>query len=239
MIQDTLVYLKSFLHLLIPLKQLDCIPPLLLVRHIVEHCFLYMGNGMLNTAAEGVGRNHLLLSLHSLHYSINSLVYPGSLEGRDLHHGTAKLGRKPLYINLISLFGHNIHHVYSHHHRKPQLGQLSGQIEVTLQVGAVHYVEDCIRILVDQVVPGNHFFQCIWREGIDTRQICEADALVASVGSLFFLYSYTGPVSYKLIGSGKGIEQRCLTAVWVSGKCNSYHFSTSTISASNLRIESS
>ena len=239
MLQDTLVNLKSLLHLLVPLEELDRIPPLLLVRHVVENSLLDMGNGMLNTAAEGVRRNHLNLSLHSLDCFGNSLLYSGSLEGRNLDNRAAKLGSQLLCINFIPLLGHNIHHVHSHHHRKPQLCQLCGQIKVTFQVGTVHYVEDCIRILINQVVTCNHFFQCIWRKGIDTRQVCDSHILISLIGSLFLLYSYSRPVSYKLVGTGKSIEQSCLTAVGVSGKCDFYHFSTSTISASNLRMESS
>ena len=44
---------------------------------------------------------------------------------------------------------HQIDHVHRHDHRQPQLDQLRGQIEISLDIDAVHNVQNGVGLFVD------------------------------------------------------------------------------------------
>ena len=76
-----------------------------------------------------------------------------ALQGRYFHHWTSKRLRELRRVDLVAVLLHDVHHVHRHDHRQPQLQQLRGQVEIALQIGAVHDVEDHVRRLGNEVVP--------------------------------------------------------------------------------------
>ena len=71
-----------------------------------------------------------------------------------LHHRAAQLTGQLLGVDLVAVLADHVHHVDGDDHRDTQLGKLGGQVEVTLQIGAVDDVEDGVGPLTDQVVTG-------------------------------------------------------------------------------------
>ena len=123
----------------------------------------------------------------------------GTLQGGDLHHLAAKLLCQVGCVQLVAVLFHDIHHVDGHDNRNAQLHQLSGQIQVALQVRAVNDVQDRVRPFVDQVIPGNHFFQGIRGKAVDTRQVRDCDTVMLFQLSFFLFHGDAGPVSDKLV----------------------------------------
>ena len=142
-----------------------------------------------------------------------------------------------------------IHHVDGHHDGDAQLGQLGGQVQVALQVGAVDDVQDGIGALTDQVITGDHFLQRVGGQGVNAGQVGDDHIIVLFQLAFFFLNGNAGPVADELIGAGQGIEQCGLATVGVARQGNPnglvFHlsceppYSTSTISASAFRMDSS
>ena len=69
---------------------------------------------------------------------LGQCFYSGSFQRRNLNNLTAQLVGQLIGIDLISAFFQNIYHVYRHDHRNPQLHQLRGEIQVTLNIGTVN-----------------------------------------------------------------------------------------------------
>lgn len=63
-----------------------------------------------------------------------------SPECGDLNYPAAELAGQLPDINLIAVLADDVHHVYCNDHGDTQLSQLSGQVEVALEVGAVDNV---------------------------------------------------------------------------------------------------
>ena len=106
------------------------------------------------------------------------------------------------------------------HHRQPQLDQLGGEVQVPFDVGAVHDVQDGVRLFMDQIIPGHHFLQCVGGQGVDAGQVLNDHIPVALEPALLLFHGNAGPVAYILIGAGQGVEQRGLAAVRVAGQCD-------------------
>ena len=218
--QGLLRQMEFFPDLPVPLEELDCIPALLLLRQAVEHRLLNMGNGVLHTAAEAVLGQHGYACLRQLHRLVRRRGDAGALQRRDLQHRAAQLlGQGPDVDGIPALF-HHIHHVDGHHHGDAQLRQLGGEVEIALQISAVHDVEDGVGPLCHQILPGHHLLHGIRREGIDAGQVHDGHVLVSLQPALFFLHSDPRPVAHILIGTGQGIEQRRFAAVRIACQCN-------------------
>ena len=80
-----------------------------------------------------------------------------SLQGGNLHDGTAQLSGQFCNIDFVPVLLHHVHHVDGNDHRDAQFGQLRRQIQIPLQVGAVHNVQNGVRALADQIIPRHHF----------------------------------------------------------------------------------
>jgi len=220
-LQYSLIDIQGGKHLIIALKDLDGVPALLLFGHIVHGGFLNVGQGVLYAAGEGVLRNGLAV-LGGINGSLGGSHHAGPLQRGDLHHLAAQLAGKLLNIDLIAVFLYQIHHVDGDDDRDAQLGQLGGQVQVTLQVGTINDVQDGIGALAQQIITGYYFFQGVGGKGINAGQVGDGNTLVLFQLTFLFLYGNTRPVAYKLVGTGKSIEQGSFTAVGVTGKGNSY-----------------
>ena len=219
-LQHALIDIERRQHLIIPFKNLDGVPPLLLLRHIMHGRLLDMRQCVLHAAGEGVLRDGFAVA-GGIHGNLCGGHNAGSLQRGDLHHPAAQLPGKLLHVDLIAVLLHDVHHIDSHHHRDPQLGQLGGEVQVALQVGAVHDIEDGIGALTQQVVPGHHLLQSIRRKGIDAGQVGDGHALVLFQPAFFLFHRYAGPVAHKLVGAGQCVKKRRFSAIGVAGQCYS------------------
>ena len=210
---------ELFQHLVIPLEDLDGVPALLLLRQVVHRGLLDMGDGVLHRAGEGVHGNGFG-ALGGLHGGFSGFHNAVPLQSGDLNDPHAQLPGQLRYVDLVAVFADHIHHVDGDDHGDAQLGQLGGEVQVALQVGAVDDVQDGVGPLTDQVVTGYNFFQGVGRQGVDARQVHDDDVVVLLQLAFLFLYGDAGPVAHKLVGTGQGVEQSRFTAVGVARQGN-------------------
>ena len=118
-------------HLVVALKDLDRIPALLILGQVVYSRLLDVGNGVLNGTREGMHR-HGLGILGSIDSGLGGLHDAGALQSGDLHNLAAQLTGQLAYVDLIAVLLDDIHHVDGDDHRDAKLGQLRGQVKVTL-----------------------------------------------------------------------------------------------------------
>ena len=156
---QVLIQLQLFHDLVVALEQLDGVPAQEAVIHLALNGLFDVGNGMLHTAGKHMGQLAGLFALGSGHGSLGSCLGALALQGADLDRLAAQLGAQLLQVDLVAVLAHQVDHVHSHDHRDAQLDQLGGQVQVALDVGAVHDVEDGVRLLIDQVVAGHHLLQ--------------------------------------------------------------------------------
>ena len=203
-------------HLVVALKDLDRVPALLLFRHLVHGCLFDVGDRVLDRAGERVHR-HGLGGLGSLDGGFCRGHDAVTLQGRDLHDLAAELLRQLADVDLVAALAHDVHHVHGHDHRDAQFGQLRGQVQVALEVRAVHDVEDGVRTLIDQIVAGDDLFERVRAERVDAGKVHDDNVVMLFQAAFFFLDRDARPVAHKLIGAGQRIEQRRFAAVRVAG----------------------
>ena len=127
MIQDTFIQADLLQYPLIPLEQLDRIPPLPLLRHAV-YCRLFnMRQDMLHRSRKGMHRYGFAV-LRRLYRRFCRLHDPRTFQRGNLFYRTAQCSGQLLCIDLIAVFLYHIHHINSKNHGNPQFHQLCGQI---------------------------------------------------------------------------------------------------------------
>ena len=231
--------LQLFEDLVVPLEDLDRIPALLFFRHVVYNCFFDVRKRVFHRAGEGMHRNGFGV-LRSIYCGFGCFHDAGPFEGGNGNGLAAESLRQLVEVDLVLILLDDVDHVDRQDHRDAKFGQLCRQVEVPLQVGSVDNVQDGIRTFLDEVVPRHHFFQCVRRKRVDTGKVRDRHVVMLLQLSFFFLDCYARPVSDKLVGAGQCIKQSRFTAVRVSCKCYpDVHHSTSIISASAFRMESS
>ena len=202
-------------HLVVALEDLNGVPALLLLGQVVHRRLLDVGDGVLHGAGEGVhgdglgglGRGHS--RLRRFHDAL-------ALQGGDLHDLAAQLAAQLLHVDLVAVLADNVHHVDGDDNGDAQLGQLGGQVQVTLQVRAVDDVQDGIGALVDQVVTSHHFLQRVGGQGVDAGQVHDGHIIVLLQLALFLLHRDARPVAHELVGAGQRVEQGGLAGVRVA-----------------------
>ena len=137
--------------------------------------------------------------------------------GGDRDHRHPQLVGQLGKVDLIPVPGHLVHEVQRHHHGPLQLQQLGGQVQVPLDVGGVHNVDDGVRPLAHDEVPGHDLLHGIGGQGVDAGQVHDGHRVAVHRGpTLLFLHRHPRPVAHVLVGAGQGVEQGGLAAVGVA-----------------------
>ena len=209
------------LDLLIPLEDLDGVPPQASLVHQAGDGLLDAGQGVLHAAGEHMGQLTTRGSPGCPDGGLRGLPAAQLFQGAHLHHRTAQRLPQPGEVDPAAALPHQIHHVHRHHHWQSQLYELGGEVQVPLNVGAVHDVQNGVRPLIHQVSPGHHLLQRIGGEGVDPRQVLNDHVPAASQPSLLLLHGDAGPVAHRLIGAGQVVEQGGFAAVRIARQRNS------------------
>ena len=154
--------LHSLFYFFIIFKELNRIPSLLIICnrcrkntfYFVDSCFHIFGEDFfwkINFAA--------LCNFDSL---VDQFVKAFPSQRRCLNDRAVKQHGKTLGVNLDSSFFKKISHVQCNNNRNTCLDQLSGQIQVTLDICCIDKVNDHIWILFEDIVTADYFFQCVW-----------------------------------------------------------------------------
>ena len=235
---------QSISNFLITFKQLYQQPAFANTMNLIA-CFA--GNcsqSILNLTAEA----HIFRcsTADSFNCFFGSLTGSFTLQCGGFHNLAAKLGSQLSGINLIAVLADDINHVQSNSYRITHLHNLSSQVQVTFDVRAVNQIQYAVNIILQQIVTGNNLLQSVRRQGINTGQVGNNNIIMTFEAAFFFLYSYAGPVTNILVGTGQIIKHCCFAAVRVTnqGNLDLFHlfppnYSTTMCSASPLRSVSS
>ena len=154
----------------------------------------------------------------------------------DGHDGHAqKLGQERR-IDRAAVSGQLVHHVERQHRGRLERQELERQIEVALKVRRVHDVDDAVRLLIENEVPGHDLLGGVRPQRVNARQIDNGAVLLPAHLPAFLIDRHAGEVADVLVRAGELVKERCLAAVLIACECED-HASTSTSMplASSLR----
>ena len=194
--------LQLLQHLVVPFKHLDGIPALLFFRQVMDNRFFNVREGMFHRPGEGVLRNGFP-GFGGLNRGLRRFPDAGTLQGGNLNDPASQPVGKVCRIQFVAVFPDHVHHIDRDHYRNPQLRQLGGQVKIPFQVGPVNNVQDCVRTLVDQVIPGDNLFQRIGGQAVNPGQVGNRNSVVLFQFPFFFFHGDARPVSDKLVGAGQ------------------------------------
>ena len=158
----------------------------------------------------------------------DQLLHALVLYGGDGDDGDPQRGGHTLDIDGAAAGGDLIHHVQSQNHGDAHFQQLKGQVQIPLDVGGVHNVDDAVGLLVQDKVPGDNLLRRIGADGVDARQVHHRAVLLSPDGAGLLVHRHTGKVAHVLVGAGELVEQGGLAAVLVSGQGEDHNCRTST-----------
>ena len=119
-----------------------------------------------------------------------------------------------------------IHHIECQHHRYAQLQKLQGQVEIALDVGRVHDIDDAVRLLVEDEIACNDLLLRIRTERINAGQIDDLAILhIADIADLL-IHGDARKIADVLVGAGQHVEQGGFATVLIACECKN-HIATS------------
>ena len=121
---------------------------------------------------------------------------------------------------MVAVFPDDVHHVDGHDDRNAKLGELCGEVEISLQIRAVNDVEDGVRALADQIISRHDLLERVRRQRIDAGQVHDDDIIMLFEPALLFFDRDARPVADELVGAGQSVEQGGFAAVRVARKGN-------------------
>ena len=166
-------------------------------------------------AAEVLLQRRLLIFCHMdsvLHQLIHTLV----LGGGDRDHRNAQHGLHGVDVDGTLIAHQFIHHVQRHHHGNAHFQQLHGQIQVSLDVGGVHDVDDGFGLVLQHEVPRHDLLAAERGHGVDARQVSDLRVGIAADHTRFAVHRDAGEVAHVLSRSGELVEQCGLAAVLIA-----------------------
>ena len=135
---------------------------------------------------------------------------------RDRHNRHAKLLLQSVDVDGATIGVDLVHHVQRHNHRNAQLQELHRQVEVALNVGGVHNVDDAAGLFLQQELPRHNLFAGVRRHGIDSRQVGDEGVGVTADDAVLAVHCDTREVADVLIGAGELVEKGGLATVLVA-----------------------
>ena len=219
-VEQLFIQVQLGLNLVVTLEQLDGVPTQEAVIDLALDGLLNVGDGVLNTAGKDVRQLTGLALLGGGDGHLSGLLAALVLQGGDLDGLAAQLLGQLVQVDLVAVLADQVDHVDCHDNGDAQLDQLGGQIEVTLDVGAIDDIQDGVGLLVDQVAAGDDLFQRVGRQRVDTGQVLDHDVVVALQLAFLLLNGNAGPVADILVRTGQAVEQGGFAAVRVACQSN-------------------
>ena len=153
------------------------------------------------------------------HQLVHALVFCR----RDGHYRNAQIS-----FHLVDMYGtavtpHLVHHIERQHHGDPQFHQLHGQIEIPLDIGGVHDIDNTRRFFAYDKLSCDDLLRTVGGHGIDTRQIGDLRLRVAPDGAAFPVHRHPRKVPHMLVCAGELIKERGLAAILVARQSEGQH----------------
>ena len=121
-----------------------------------------------------------------------------------------------------------VHHVQGQHHGHPQLQQLQCQIEISLNIGGIHDIDDPVGLFLKNEIPGHDLLLGVGTQRVDARQIYHRAALAILDLPYLLVHRYTGEISHMLVRAGKSVKKRGLAAILIACQRKDHAFTSST-----------
>ena len=112
-----------------------------------------------------------------------------------------------------------VHHVQGHDHRHIHFEKLHCKIQIALDVRRIDDIDDCLRFVDQDKIPGDDLLTAVRRHGINAGKIRDHRLRMSLDRTVLAVNRDTRKISHMLIGAGQLIEQRRLAAVLVSHEC--------------------
>ena len=119
--------------------------------------------------------------------------------GRDGHHRHAEHALHAVDVDEPAVALHLVHHVEREHHRPVELHELHGQVEVTLDVGCIHDVDDAAGTLFQDVVAAHQLLGAVGRKRIDAGEVHHARVGMSLDGTVLAVDGDAGEVAHVLV----------------------------------------
>ena len=158
--------------------------------------------------------------------------------GGDGHHRNAERLTHLPHVDGAAVGVDLVHHVQGQDHGRPQLQELQCQVEVPLDVGGVHDVDDAVGLLVQDEIPGDDLLLGVGPQGVDAGEVHHCGVLHPPDLAGLPVHRDAGEVAHMLVGARQGVEEGGLAAVLVAGQGED-HRRTSILAASSRRSVSS
>ena len=131
--------------------------------------------------------------------------------------GNTQKDSQLLFVQLVPLVLQFVVHVQGHHQPEVHIDELRGKVEVSLDVGGVHYVDDDVGHALQQMLAYVQFFRGVGRQGIGARQVYQGNIVVLVMEvPLLGVYGYSGVIAHVLVGAGSHIEKGGFSAVGIA-----------------------
>ena len=145
---------------------------------------------------------------------VNALIFGG----RNGNNRNAQHFFQLVYHDGAAVGAHFVHHVQRQHHGGIQLHQLHGQVQVALNVGSIHNVDNAGRVLAQDKIPRDNLLVGVRGQGINARQVRYGGFLVVADYAVLAVHRNAGKVAHMLVGAGQLVEQRGFAAVLIAGQ---------------------
>ena len=129
----------------------------------------------------------------------NQLVDALALRGGNRHDRNAEHGLHLVDADGAAVFAHLVHHVERKHHRHIQLHELHGQIQVALDVGGVHDVDEAARLALEHKAAGDDLLAGVGGHGIDAGQVGHERIGMAADDAVLAIDGHAGKVADVLV----------------------------------------
>ncbi len=147
---------------------------------------------------------------------VHQLVRPFILDRRHRHHRDPQHGLHLIDPDGAAVSPDLIHHIQGKHNGNVQLHELHGQVQIPLDVGGIHNIDDPLGMLFQHKFPGHHLLAGIGRHGIDPRQICDQRIAVSLDHPVLPVHRDPRKIAHMLVGACKLVKKRGLPAVLVA-----------------------
>ena len=139
-------------------------------------------------------------------------------------HGHAQQAPQLVGVQLVPLVLQLVVHVQGHHGPEVHVDDLRRQVQVPLDVGGVHDVDDDVRHRIDQILPDIQFLRGIGRQGVGSGQVHQGDVIPLVVEMpLFRIDRHAGIVAHVLVRARRDIEKGGLAAVGIAHQGDADH----------------
>ena len=199
-------------------EYLDCVPADRLLAHLALYRLLDVGDRMLDGTREPVGGFAFPAGFGELYGLLRDLDVAFLLQCGDADDLAVERFRDLREVDRVAVPLDDVHHVDGHHHRDPQLRELRREVEVALDVRAVHDVQDRVWLLLDEEFARHLLLKRIRRQRVDAGKVLDYHVLVAPEPAVLLLDGHARPVADVLVGTSQGVEKGGLAAVRISGK---------------------